>query len=806
MRQNTQQEKQKNTLKELFQGISSRPALAAFFSVTSLIVSLNDPKYACAFGPFLVLMLVCIAPFARKISLLFILVMELLILGNVHTASTIDFSQIRPTSGEGDVEVVLPRPSGMAVVIQTDWGRIRLTYKKGKPPEPGDKIHWEAKWYPVNKLTVPGSFNTEAWLESQKLAAYGELTQFALEKSRWVPEKSFSAFRLWLKNRFAPRLSPAETGLLLGLLAGDRSGIPDALQNDFRRTGLVHVLSISGFHIVLLAGMLMLFLKATRLPHFWARIIAMILMLIYIPVTGASAAVSRSVFMFLVVQMGGLVQRKADNLNNLGVALLALLLFDPNTLWDAGFQLSAAATAGIIIGNDYYPFKNVPEYLRSHKLWKLIEEHLVQASWVTFVATLSTAPFLIYHFQSMSPVSWLGNILVVPLVALAMQAGLFTIISPVEFLQYSFADAAAFYLRLASLITQDLADSPSASMTVGPFDSWILCLVTLALIGSLLFFKNIWARWMVIGIATILSGFFLFTEVSHRIQQDWKFTVLDAGQGDCILVKSPNRHYFLIDAGVNKGKRNFADDKIIPFLRNQGILELKALIITHPDADHFGGASRLLKMFPVREVWTHECARIEAKPEWQVVLATASEKRIAIRDLHRGLVYKENFRFPGEESVFWEIRVLHPDPFVCGETNSESITLRIQGPGGSALFTGDLTVEGEKEILATDIPLQSDIIKLGHHGSKTSSSEAFLEKVHPKIALVSAGKNNRFKHPSKEIVERLKNHHIPMLNTANVGSITFEFEKDSLLFPKGTDTNSIASTLEKPRMTHEIFK
>ncbi|MFA6342523.1 MAG: hypothetical protein WCX75_06685, partial [Fibrobacteraceae bacterium] len=138
--------------------------------------------------------------------------------------------------------------------------------------------------------------------------------------------------------------------------------------------------------------------------------------------------------------------------------------------------------------------------------------------------------------------------------------------------------------------------------------------------------------------------------------------------------------------------------------------------------------------------------------------------------------------------------------------NSESITLRIQGPGGSALFTGDLTVEGEKEILATDIPLQSDIIKLGHHGSKTSSSEAFLEKVHPKIALVSAGKNNRFKHPSKEIVERLKNHHIPMLNTANVGSITFQFEKDSLFFPKGTDTNSIASTLEKPRMTHEIFK
>ncbi len=726
--------------------------------------------------------------------------MEILLFTGAYRTSAYDYSKKYPATGTGQVELVLPRPSGIAVIVQSDWGRLRLTLKAGNAPEPGDKIRWEAEWYPVEKTTVPGSFDTEAWLESQKLAAYGKLIRFSVEESHWVPEKNFSHFRSWLKSRFSSRLSPAETGLLLGLLAGDRSEIPDALQNNFRRTGLVHVLSISGFHIVLLAGMLMLFLKATRLPHFWARLIAMALMIIYIPITGASAAVSRSVFMFLVVQTGALVQRKTDNLNNLGVALLALLFWDPQTLWNPGFQLSAAATAGIIIGNDYYPFRKISEKVHSHKLWKLTEEYVIQASWVTLAATISTAPFLIYHFQSLSPVSWLGNILVVPLVALAMQAGLFTIISPVEFIQYPFADAASFYLRLAALITQNLADSPGAAMTVGPFATWILCLGALALLGSLLFFRNVWARRLVIGITLILSGFFLYSEIEHQLKQDWSFTVLDAGQGDCILLKSPGRDYFLIDAGVNKGKRNFAEDKIIPFLRNQGILELKALIITHPDADHFGGASSLLKMFPVKEVWTHECARLEAKPEWQEVLATAFLKKIPVRDVHRGLLYKEILAFPFIDSSRWEMQIVSPDPFVCGETNSESITLRVSGPGGSALFTGDLTIEGEKEILATDISLKSDVLKLGHHGSKTSSSREFLVQIQPQLAIVSAGRNNRYKHPHPEVIKRLDSLQIPVLNTAKAGSITIDFEKDPRKSPRYREKNTDFSVLEKPRI------
>ncbi|MDR1759982.1 MAG: DNA internalization-related competence protein ComEC/Rec2 [Fibrobacter sp.] len=662
------------------------------------------------------------------------------------------------------------------MILSTDFGKLRLTLSDSLTPLPGDSIFWKSEWYPSRPPTVPGSFNAPQWLESAGLTAHGKMKSMEIFHSAWVPERSFLQFRRWIKSRLTARMSAAESGFILGLLAGDRSGIPEILQQDFRRTGLIHVLSISGFHVVLLSGILMLFLKATPLPHQAVRVCAILLLLIYIPVTGGSAPVTRAVFMFIVIQAAALFQRKTDGLNSLGVALLLICFFRPEELGNAGFQLSAAATAGIITGQKLYPLQRVSRKLKKHPWLSAPESFFLQSSWVTLTATVSTAPFLIYHFKSLSPVSLLGNIFVVPLISCAMQSGLFAVIIPSDIIRFLFADASAFFLRAAVWITSHLSESPGAMLTVGPFSLEILFLSTIPLLAVSSFSKNALSRRITLYSLISLCALFAYEQIKIKLKPEWSITVLDAGQADCIFIESPRKKAFLVDAGVN-GKRDAAQDKIIPFLRSAGVVKLEALIITHPDADHFGGAKTLLKSFPVKELWISECARFDRKPEWIQVLSAALENKVPVRDLRRGLTFTEFSSLPGMKPSLWEMRFLHPDPKLCRGTNEESLVIHIRGAGGSALLAGDVTVLGESEILQTDIPVQSNFLKLGHHGSKTSNSEAFLKAVGPDFAAVSSGKNNRYRHPSKDVTERLRTLQIPWLNTASNGSIILRFRE-----------------------------
>lgn len=269
----------------------------------------------------------------------------------------------------------------------------------------------------------------------------------------------------------------------------------------------------------------------------------------------------------------------------------------------------------------------------------------------------------------------------------------------------------------------------------------------------------------------VFSIFFCFQSYSRVQAPQWNATLIDVGQGDSILLTTPSGKHFLIDAG-EAGRRDSGKDIIVPYLHHIGVLQLDALIITHPDADHFGGAASIVKTFPVKELWISECARTEEKREWQNIISDALGRGIPIRDIHRGFTWKE---------PHFELLALHPQDFVCKDANTESITFRAKGMAHSAMLTGDLTVAGEKQILKTDAFLKSDIIKLGHHGSKTSSSRDFLNAVDPKLALVSSGYHNRFRHPSKQTIRRLDSLNIPYLNTAEEGTISITFTNDTMM-------------------------
>ena len=653
-------------------------------------------------------------------------------------------------------------------IVAPPWATKATTARAANP---GDTLCYSASWYPVSPPRVPGAFDTRGWLKSQGFAAYGRFNDYKIIGSSWIPERTFANFRKWIESRFADYLDPAETGLLLGLLAGDRSGIPEALRSDFQRSGLVHVLAISGFHVVLLAGILMIFLKATGLPLRAVRIIAVALLFLYIPVTGGSPAVRRAVLMFSVPQIGALFQRPANTMNSLGVALILILLPEPGILWNPGFQLSVAATAGILIGSPLNPFANFPESLKKNKLWNTLRAFAIDPTYVTLCATLATAPFLVHHFKTLSPMAWLGNIVVVPGISWGMQAGLFALISPIDFLREHFCYAASFFLRLASLLTRLISDSSIASVTIGPFSPAILLLIGFALTFIPAIRRNRIARIYCISCLALFAGIFCYNSYAKAMHPTWKLTTIDVGQGDSHLVEAPSGRHFLVDAGDNS-RQDSGKDIIVPFLHHIGVRELDALIITHPDKDHFGGAKSILKTFPVKELWASDCAIKEHKPEWQQVIQEARKRNIPIRKIHRGILWKE---------TYFEMQTIHPRNDICVEANEGSITLRLKGLGHSAVLTGDLTVKGEKEIMKTDAYLKSDVLKLGHHGSKTSSSVPFLNAVNPSYALIPSGKNNRFRHPSKEVVQRLDSLNIPYINTAERGSISITFSEDTTI-------------------------
>lgn len=644
----------------------------------------------------------------------------------------------------------------------------------GVAPNPGDSVCYEASWYPVSPPRVPGGFDTRGWLESQGFAAYGKFLDCKIIKSKWIPERSFANFRSWIQSRFSKYLDPAETGLLLGLLAGDRSGIPEALRNDFQRSGLVHVLAISGFHVVLLAGILMVFLKATGLPHRIVRIVAVILLFLYIPITGGSAAVRRAVLMFSVPQIGALFQRPANTLNSLGVALILILLPNPGILWNPGFQLSVAATAGILIGSPLNPLEKLPQELKKNKIWNKIKGFAIEPTYVTLCATLATSPFLIHHFKTLSPFAWLGNIVVVPGISWGMQAGLFALLSPLDILREYFCYAASFFLRLSSLLTRLLSDSSISSVTVGPFSPAILLILGAAFALLPFFQKNYFARFYCFITILLFAFFFCQESYTKVMHPQWSATFIDVGQGDCILLTTPSGKHLLIDTGPSD-KVDSGKDIIIPYLHHIGVLQLDALIITHPDADHFGGAESIIKMFPVKEIMITECAQKEDKFQWQSAIKRARGRDIPIRKIHRGFTWKE---------PFFELQAVHPHKLStnerCGDTNGGSITFRAKGLGHSAVFTGDLTIAGEKEILKTEAYLKSDVIKLGHHGSKTSSSKDFLVAVNPRLAVISSAPHNKFRHPHKQVTDRLDSLKIPYLNTANSGTILIKFTPDTI--------------------------
>lgn len=559
---------------------------------------------------------------------------------------------------------------------------------------------------------------------------------------------------------------PSEIAALsAALMFGDRSLFDPELLSDYQRTGIVHLLAISGLHVSLLAAMFFyLGIRIGLTREFMTNLLLFILP-IYAILTGASPSVIRAVLMIFLV----LISFKWKNrlklypIDAISIAFLIYLFFAPKIIHDTGFQLSFAVSYAIILSAT----RLLPHFQRA------ITQMLV----ISIISQVSALPILLYHFFETSFISIVANLLYIPLFSYVFLPGLYLLF----LIQLLFGFTPSFLIdsfmkiiSLANILIDRLAHITFAQFIPGR-PNWLFLILYILIIFMIMV---IWESKTYLmkkqHLLILLIGLFLIQSGWNKINPYGEVTMIDVGQGESILIHLPfDKGTYLIDTG---GTMQFnmeewrerakpyevGRDVVVPFLKGKGLTKIDKLILTHGDTDHIGGALSVMKELEVKEILLPS---VTEPSDSELMIKQEAQKK----GIH--LVYvSEGSQWQNGKNEFY---ILAPEKNFVGERNSGSIAIFAKVGGLKWFFGGDLDQAGEEKIIEKYPDLTIDVLKAGHHGSKTSTSEKFIKQVGPRVAWISAGENNRYGHPHEEVLETLKETII--YRTDLQGAITYRF-------------------------------
>lgn len=682
-------------------------------------------------------------------------------------------------------------------------GRVRLALSQQR----SGHVVVRGRLEPLHSLRNPGGFDGELFNRINNIG--GRLTKARLLTSSDKQENTLfqqlqerlSEWNVALRHALQNSMGKQAGALLGSMLLGGSSSLDEEMREIFTANGLAHLLSVSGTHLVLLAGLLASLLKP--LPPLWRQLVLTLCLSVYALLCGLRPPVLRALLMSTVLLWGreaacasGKQQHypQAERGYLLCIVALVLLLFKPLWLLDLGFQLSFGAAAGLIW--------LLPACTRG--FLTIAPEFLAEPLAVTMAAQLATLPILVANFHQLSLISIASNVLLVPVLELVvLLAALGTVLAnlPLAML-VSLGDillhSASFLL--AQLLQQGslLASLPYSQLVIGSLPLW--CAVTYyafillwADVATLQFWSNRERRWLLAALCSALTCAFLWQRYAPQPVQAY---FLDVGQGDCVVVtakKFTKRMVVVYDTG---GLPNYDTGKqvVAPFLRYLGQSSIDVLILSHYDYDHVGGTLGLLEQCKVRElVLPREALDAASLPLYEAITKAAARRGTHISVAQQGrswllgdsavlsLVvpadlaqyYAQGIQLT-QNSALGDITNQQAPPSLAGNDASTVLTLR--SPRGSLLLTGDLGSEGEQGLELGHF----DVFKAGHHGSKHSNSEAFLQHIQPQITVVSCGRNNRYGHPHAEAVERLESVGSAIYRTDVQGCIKLSFDESGI--------------------------
>ncbi|MEF8815733.1 MAG: DNA internalization-related competence protein ComEC/Rec2 [Salinibacter sp.] len=561
--------------------------------------------------------------------------------------------------------------------------------------------------------------------------------------------------------------------VLRALLLGDRSHITDAQRDRFAKTGLMHLLAVSGLH-VFLVGMVLYTLLRPLLMRFRLRwhvveivraVLTIVVLGFYMLLTGGRPSVVRAVIMAALLIGGIVFQRSAPPLNTLGVAALVLLALRPSMLFDVGFQLSMAAVAGIVTLNPRFE-EMVPERYRDSEAGNW----LVSMCTVSAAAILGTGPVLLYHFGWVSAAGLVLNVVGIPCTGLALSAAIVAVsIGHVWALgAASFGSAADLFLQgLLATSRYGAAWFSWAGVRMPVPDVWIL-----GAVGALLIAVAQWPRprlrwrWAIVGVALATMSVW-GSVIGQKTGPALDVVFFDVGQGDAALLKTSSGQHVLVDTGPRSPSGAAAEFTVLPFLKRWGIRELDLVVVSHSDEDHLGGLPTLLREVSVgRVVHNGRPTDTELYEEARDLL---HREGVPDRAVHRGDTLQSG------PSI--HVRAVGPlsSQDDGGAGNDASVVLRVEYGGVDILLPGDIEVDAERDLVRMyGKQLRSHIVKVPHHGSETSSTPDFVQsvgRVEETHAVVSVGRNAQYGMPNDEVLQRWKRQGEHVHSTATGGSV-----------------------------------
>jgi competence protein ComEC len=711
-------------------------------------------------------------------------------------------------------------------------GLVLLTLQGVLPEDmqPGDRFLVRADLVRPSTYSTPGTFNYIRFLADQSIYIKGlvqapgdilkvhrtgpALPAAVLSYLRYLPER----IRFQIAKALDKTLTQPARGLYKAILIGDRNDVPAAVLENFTGAGCIHILAISGMHMGLLAlvtiGLITWILKRSSWLLLHAPVlkiavsIALLPLLVYALIAGFNIPVLRALLMTSVFILAILFDRPGNLLNHILLAALLILLWKPGAIFTASFQLSFGAVIAIaliypVLYRSLFQEENGDTFLNpspgpaarpsvpyiSRQLFRHLCKWLLTGIILTTAAMLGTFPLLLYHFNRISLVAPLANLLVEPLVcfwSLIMGLAASLCLPLLPGLAKILFVAGSYGLIAAAKICAFFAALPHASLwfpTPSPLEIIIIYLALLSsaaglhLRGRQRRYSLVTALLLICSLLTVPA----FTDGAKFPAGTAAVTFLDVGHGSASLLQLPGNKTILIDGGGAESDRfNIGARVIAPFLWKKKLSRLDAVVITHPHADHYNGLPFILTRFRPKVLWINGMPGLDKG--YGELLDLAGQLGIETRTAAAGdILFQAGsmhllcvFSGPGQAH--------QPDNFrqvALNNPNDLSLVLRLETESKSFLFPADISAGLAEALIRKGINLKADVLLAPHHGSPSSMSQAFIDSVAPDYIAISAGRNNPFNFPAESFYA-LQQRGMGILSTGRDGTITFNLDKEEL--------------------------
>lgn len=673
--------------------------------------------------------------------------------------SSVDLRVSSLSAGDGDW--ALAEPFTLRLFLDQQPGELL----------PGDEVHFRGRIRKPRLFGTPGEFHWPRYLASQGVQATSWLKD--VEQLQIKSGRQFSFRRAiadWKNSvrTFLQHSLPADRAELVGaLVLGEGRSLSDARRRLLAASGISHLFAISGLHLGLLAlfGYRFLSLVYRRFDRLllWQppqRILPLLLLpalLVYLLLTGDAIATRRA---FALVFVGALLLLWRHHVQPLRLLIMLALIFllcNPLLLWQPSWQLSFAGAAGILLWQPVWQNR-----LRGLSACLKLPLGLLL---VTVAATLATLPLVLFNFHLLAPVGLLANLLCVPLVTMvALPAGMFGLIlypALPMLAGYCFALCGFMLNNILSLVGW-LTSLPGFAGQYHYLTDWQYLGLFILLLPLLLCWQMKLSRrnFLLAGAAVFLGLILCFVEPAD---QSLQLTMFSVGQGESLLLQNQHRQAILVDGGGLYSRRFDVGERLLaPALGSLGVKELFAVALTHDHPDHRKGLLFLLEHFPVKQFWAGTpLAELDSRLQ-RIIVA-------------RGIAYRQ-FAMGWSSVPSWKNGTMKwfraAEPML--KKNDGSLVLYLRDKWNGLLLTGDLERFGVGQLLAAGLPGPVSLLKLPHHGSRHSGTERLLDRLQPRYSLASAGYNNRYKLPARQLVDQLRERQIPLYRTDLQGSVRAE--------------------------------